>query len=43
MATVSDAHYINSEQMFYQITHTIYLLETIYNIVPYRPGKPKHS
>ena len=30
-----------SEKPFYQITHTINLLETIYKIVPYRLAKPK--
>ena len=30
-----------SKKPFYQFTHTIYLQETIYKIVPYRLGKPK--
>ena len=29
------------KKTFHQITHTIYLLEIIYKIVPYRLGKPK--
>ena len=40
-ATSSDALHNASEKTFYQITHMIHLLETIYNIIPYRPGKPK--
>ena len=41
MAKFSDTLHNASEKPFYQITHTIYLLETIYKIVPYRLGKPK--
>ena len=37
----SNALHNASEKAFYQITHMIYLLETIYKIVPYRLGKPK--
>ena len=40
-AKPSDGLHNASEKTFYQITHTIYLLETIYKIVPYRLGKPK--
>ena len=40
-ATSSDALYNASEKTFYQITHTIHLLETTYKIIPYRLGKPK--
>ena len=40
-ATSSDALHNASEKTFYQITHTIYLLETTYKIIPYRLGKPK--
>ena len=40
-AKPSDALHNASEKTFYQITHTIYLLETIHKIVPYRLGKPK--
>ena len=40
-ATSSDALHNASKKTFYQITHTIHLLETIYKIIPYRPGKPK--
>ena len=40
-AEFSDALYNASEKPFYQITHTIYLLETIHKIVPYGLGKPK--
>ena len=40
-AEFSDALYTASEKPFYQITYTIYLLETIHKIVPYRLGKPK--
>ena len=40
-AELSDALHNASEKTFYQITHTTYLLETIYKIVPYRLGKPK--
>ena len=39
-ATSSDALHNASEKTFYQITHTIHLLETIHKIIPYRPGKP---
>ena len=34
-------HFTKPQKKIYHITHTIYLLETIYTIVPYRPGKPK--
>ena len=40
-AKPSDTLHNASEKTFYQTTHTIYLLETIYKIVPYRLGKPK--
>ena len=40
-AELSDALHNTSEKTFYQIIHTIYLLETIHKIVPYRLGKPK--
>ena len=40
-AKFSDALHNASEKTFYQFTHKTYLLETIYNIVPYRLGKPK--
>ena len=31
----------NALESFYQITHTVYLLETMYKIVTYKLGKPK--
>ena len=40
-AKLSNALHNAAEKTFYQITHMIYLLETIYKIVPYRLGKPK--
>ena len=40
-AKFSDLLHNASEKPFYQITHTTYLLETMYKIVPYRLGKPK--
>ena len=40
-AKFSDTPHNPSEKPFYQITLTIYLLETINKIVPYRLGKPK--
>ena len=40
-AEFSDALCNASEKPFYQITHTIYLLETIHIIVPYGLAKPK--
>ena len=40
-AEFSDALRNASEKPFYQITHTIYLLETIHKIVPYGLAKPK--
>ena len=33
----------DAEKTFNQITHVIYLLETIYKIVTHRLGKPKTS
>ena len=39
-AGFSDALHNASEKRSYQITHAIYLLETIYKIIPYRLGKP---
>ena len=40
-AEFSDALHNASEKLFYQITYMIYLLETIYKIVPYVLAKPK--
>ena len=37
----SDTLHNVSEKTFYQITHTIYLLGTMYKIVLYKLGKPK--
>ena len=41
MAKFFNVLYSASEKPFYQITHMICLLETIYKIIPYRLGKPK--
>ena len=40
-AEFTDALHNASEKTFYQITRTIYFLETIHKLVPYIPGKPK--
>ena len=40
-AEFSDALRNASEKQLYQISHTIYLLETIHIIVPYGLAKPK--
>ena len=40
-AEFSDALRNASEKPLYQISHTIYLLETIHIIVPYELAKPK--
>ena len=40
-AEFSNALHNVSEKTSYQITHMIYLLETIYKIIPYRLGEPK--
>ena len=40
-AEFSDALHNTSEKNIYQITHMIYLLETIHIIVPYGLAKPK--
>ena len=40
-AEFSDALCNASEKPLYQISHTIYLLETIHKIVPYGLAKPK--
>ena len=41
IAKFSDALHNALEKASYQIIHTIYLLETMHKIVPYRLGKPK--
>ena len=41
IAEFSNVLHNASEKTSYQITHIIYLLETICKIVPYRLGKPK--
>ena len=40
-AGFSDALHNASEKTSYQITHTIYPLETIYKVTPYGLVKPK--
>ena len=40
MARFSNALHHGPENPFYLNTYTIYFQETIYEIIPYRPGNP---